>query len=154
MTVTEWRELDDHPDVRVLPARAMRKALDTILPEMAAETGGDAARADATADRLDDARVEGAVAIVDGDPVGYCSLFEVGDIGMLAELYVSPARRRNGVGTALVAHLLKQARRLLFRVTCVRVPKGDDAAVTLFEKCGFARDGALVEFAAPADAPG
>ena len=104
---------------------------------------------EAATERLNDPQMDAVIAMVDGETAGFCALFEVGDIALVTDLVVTPAYRRRGVATALVNHVLKLARRLLMRVTCVKVPVDNAAAATLFGRCGMEPDGDLTEFVAP-----
>ncbi len=144
MTVDAWVDVPAADGVRVLPARAMRKALDAILID--AHPGPLTPQRDAAVERLNDPRMEGCVAIVGGAPAGYCTFFEVGDIGYISDLFVSDPHRRRGVGTALMGHVLRLARRLMMRVTCLRVPVDAKNAESLFTRCGLRPDGVVTEF--------
>jgi len=141
------------PDgIRVLPSRAMRKALRLIRED---EHGGAAeslreALVDASVDRLNDARLDEFVALADGEPAGCCGLFQIGDIGRVSGLYVRESFRRRRVGTALMDHVLKLSKRLLMRTTCTAVDASDSSTVTFLRSCGFEPDGESVEFLAPA----
>lgn len=143
MTVRESVDLPVDEGIRVLPARAMRKALNEILHERCA--GFDEAIR-AMTERLDEPQLDGFVAMRSGTPAGWCSFFQVGDFGLVADLYVVENCRRQGVGVALVSHVLKLARRLLMRKMCLRVGVEQSEAIALFGRCGFERDGTAVEF--------
>ncbi len=148
MTVREWVDVPSREGVRVLPARAMPKALSAILRQRHADAGAELvdARVDAERERLDEARIEGFVAVCEGEAVGWCSFFEVGDIGVVTDLFVASDHRRRGVGTTLMSHALKLAKRLMMRVTCVRVGVAHSGACALFQRCGLETDGSAVEF--------
>lgn len=148
MAVRGWVEIPVREAFRVLPARAMRKALAAILRRRYGEMDPTVAGAsvEASMERLDEAQMEGFVAMCGSEAVGWCSFFEVGDIGMVTDLFVAASHRRRGVGTALMGHTLKLARRLLKRVTCVRVGADQTGAIELFRRCGLEVDGAVVEF--------
>ncbi|MCP4248170.1 MAG: GNAT family N-acetyltransferase [bacterium] len=133
-------------DLRILPARPMRAAYRATFDSGAAN---DPIEADAAIERLDDGRLE-AVAAMDGDqPVGRASLFEVGDIGRIVDVYVVPEARGRGTAAAMLAHLLALAWRLAVGIVCVQVDSGDDASLAFFQGRGFVRDGTAFEFDAP-----
>ncbi len=146
MLVRQWASVEATGDIRVLPARAMRKTLTTVLEERFGSGEEHVQSRDAVIERLDDASLNGLVATKDGMPAGYAMFFEVGDIGCVTDVYVVRETRRRGVGTALVDHALKLARRLALRVSGARVPRKNEAAVALFGKLGMAPDGTLTEF--------
>ncbi|MEE9294749.1 MAG: GNAT family N-acetyltransferase [Phycisphaerae bacterium] len=151
MGLRSWADLEVAEGIRVLPARAMPKALCEILHEAYAASEPflrDALVAAAT-ERLDDPQIQGLVATLEGKPVGFGAFYEVGDIGLVTDVFVSEAYRRRGVGTALMDHILKLARRLMMRITCARVPADGAAAIELLRSCGMEADGRLTEFVAP-----
>ncbi|MCH7813022.1 MAG: GNAT family N-acetyltransferase [Planctomycetes bacterium] len=133
-------------DFRILPARPMRAAYRATFDS---GTDNAAIEADAAVERLDDGRLE-AIVVMDGDqPIGRATLFEVGDIGRLVDVYVVPEARGRGAAKAMVAHLLAVARRLAVGIVCVQVDSADEAAMAFFQGRGFVCDGTICEFDAP-----
>lgn len=81
------------------------------------------------------------VAEREGAPVGYAGMHIGGDEGFLANVAVAPHNRRSGVASALLDALLDSGRkRNLSRLT-LEVRPSNTAAVALYEKKGFTRDG-------------
>lgn len=78
-----------------------------------------------------------------GDPVGFAyltlrpSAYTDGPLMQLEELYVVPARRGTGVGTALVRELLRRARALGCGEVHVGVDEADADARRFYERHGF-----------------
>ena len=147
MVVREWVELPAPQDVRVLPARAMPKALHAIHTEefrMSDSVKQNMLMAAAT-ERFNEPQIDAFLALVDGAPAGHCTLFQVGDIGRIVDLFVVESLRRRGVATALMGHLLRMARRLSMRLTCAEIPSDSVAALTLCERCGLVGDGTTTE---------
>lgn len=148
MVARTWLEEPPPAGVRIVPARAMRKAVEQILGERF--RGQDpaiwASRAEAFGERMDDPQTESSVAMQDGAPAGVCTFFQVGDIGRITDVYVVPGQRRRRVGRALVGHMLRQARRLAMRITCGEVSIDNEAGVALCGRCGFEPDGQVSEF--------
>ena len=138
MGLSDWPALAGDSEVRVLPARAMRKAFRTLHHDDQA--------ADIEERRLDYAHFDVFVAIVDGQPAGRCGLLQVGEIADVRDLYVSPAFRRRRVATTLVAHALEMARRLMMKSVCGKIEIENTDALALFKSCGFDRHGEVVEF--------
>ena len=145
--LAEWPDVTTRDDVRILPARAMRREYRRTFT---APTGPHRdLRAEAGLERLDDAGYEASLAVLDGRPVGRCALLQTGDIGRVIDLYVLPEHRRRGVGTALLAHVLGVARRFMARMVCLAVGVDNSPALRCVERMGFVRDGTLVEFHHP-----
>jgi N-acetylglutamate synthase-like GNAT family acetyltransferase len=76
-----------------------------------------------------------------GELLGFCGLnrdpfVAQSDVGRLRHLYVTKAERRSGIGTALVLHLLHDARGA-FRI--VRLRTGTVEATLFYEGLGFRR---------------
>lgn len=60
-----------------------------------------------------------------------------GRVGLLDELYVVPARRSRGVGSAIVGHLLSLARARGIDLVEINVDEGDVDARRFYERHGF-----------------
>jgi len=140
-----------HDGIRVLPSRAMRKALRVIREDEhhGAPESLRSALVAASIERLNDARVDEFVALADGEPAGCCGLFQIGDIGRVSGLFVRESFRRRRVGTALMDHVLKLSERLLMRTTCTAVDASDVSTLAFLRKRGFEPDGDSVEFLTP-----
>lgn len=161
--LSQWPSLDElrtsyETDLRILPARAMRKAhRQTWLDDVAAATdaGLRAELADAANERLDDANLDGFVAMMGGAAAGRVGLLEIGDICRIQDLYVHPGRRRQGVATALMRHALQLAYRLRPRIAIAsgwitatggEGDRGSDVAAAerrVLERFGFVEAGRL-----------
>jgi ribosomal protein S18 acetylase RimI-like enzyme len=135
------------PDVRILPARAMRRAYRaTFAAERGATEASEAQSAEAAEERLNDANYDAFVAMVEQQPVGRIGYLEAGDIARLVDLWVLPEFRRRGVGAAMIARFVRIARRLSPRWVVASVAADDQATRGLLEKCGFATGGVTTEF--------
>lgn len=74
---------------------------------------------------------------VDGDVVGY-ALFEVlAEVGYVRHLVSSAARRRSGIGLALMTALRERFRAAGATSWCLNVKPGNVSAVSLYERCGM-----------------
>lgn len=147
MVVRRWVDLP-HGDVRVLPARAMRKAWGRILADRFSPTRTPLLETlvEAAGERLNDPQMDGFVATLNGEPAGCCTLYQVGDIGRVTDLYVTQSLRRRGVATALMRHVLRLARRLTMRITCTEIPAGQPFLLDMFGGWGLEIDGTISEF--------
>ena len=151
LLLTEWIDVPVPDGVRILPARAMRKSLTAIHDERFDDPNvtGKIGLCQAAQERLNDPRMDAFVAMLDDQPAGCCTLFEIGDIGRICDLYVRNGNRRRAVGRALVGQVLRLARRLLLRVVCAPVAADNEPALKLFASCGLHPDGSIAEFVAP-----
>ena len=137
---TARSETSTPDDMRILPARAMRKAYAATFAEEPA-----AAR-DAALDRLNDANLDAFVAVAGGRAVGRAAYLEVGDIARLIDVRVLADDRRRGVGRRLAAQFVRLAGRLLPRAAVAACDADDAAARAYLSACGFVEDGRLIEF--------
>jgi len=132
--------------IRILPARAMPKALRQTY-------AGDGPRAEVRAalasERLNDSNYDLFVAMLDGHPAGRIGYLEVGDIARLASVFVAPNFRRRGVGLAMAAHFLRLVRRLLPRAVVTCTEAENTGGLAFLRRCGFTAAGTLIEFDRP-----
>ncbi len=78
------------------------------------------------------------VAEIDGKLVGTGALLtESQNTGRIVRISVSQARRRNGIGRALVTRLLSIARQKNFKQVRVATTPGWHDAIELYRRCGF-----------------
>lgn len=136
-------------DLRLLSARAMRRAATTVLHDRwHARRAGEQLLA-AALDRLDDAQYAGLVALADDEPLGFGALHQVGEIGRIRDVFVRPQHRRRGVASAIIRHALADARRWSLRPVCAAAPGTNAAAGALLSRLGFEQAGELARFRAP-----
>lgn len=77
------------------------------------------------------------VAVLDGQPVGAALIARRGWTSRLAGMAIVPEARRSGVGRALMAQLLTEARSRGERTMVLEVIEQNAPAVRLYETCGF-----------------
>lgn len=77
------------------------------------------------------------IAVLDGEPVGASLIARRGRTSRLAGMAVVPEARKQGVGRALMAQLLDEARARGERAMVLEVIEQNAPAVALYEKCGF-----------------
>jgi GNAT superfamily N-acetyltransferase len=143
-----WPRVAESSGIRVLPARPMRAAYEKIWHTALGYLEG-AAREQAVAaglERLDDHRMDAFVAMRDKAPAGIAALFQVGDIGRVVDVYVVPAQRRTGVGTALLDHAVQLAKRLTMRLVCTEISTANAGGAAFLARRGFEAAGRIVEF--------
>src|SRR5207244_994997 len=64
---------------------------------------------------VEDPHADAALALGGGRAIGRALVLAVGDVGRIADLYVAPAARRQGVGRALLARAIEACGRSAFR---------------------------------------
>jgi ribosomal-protein-alanine N-acetyltransferase len=72
-----------------------------------------------------------------GVVIGFCSLWRVLDELHINNLAVLPDRRRAGVASALLTHVLTEGARLGARCATLEVRRSNDPARYLYERFGF-----------------
>ena len=82
-----------------------------------------------------------AFVLVDGDPAGMVLCRAIGGEAEVLTLAVPPWARRRGIGAALMGAAMDEARARDAAVMFLEVDVGNEAAVTLYERLGFARAG-------------
>jgi ribosomal protein S18 acetylase RimI-like enzyme len=152
MVLREWVEIEPSPQVRVLPARAMRAAFrETFLrDESVAEGPMRRLLAEANDRRLDDPQFDMFVAMIEGKPAGRAALYQVGDLSRVVDLTVLKGFESQHVEDALLAHLIAMAKRLQFRHVLAQVDHEDKSRYSWLRRAGFVVDGEIAEFERPA----
>lgn len=143
--LSSWALLEAPADesIRVLPARAMPKALRATFDDGAPDSDR---RAELAAERLNDSRLDLFVAMLDGKPVGRVGYLQVGDIARLSELFVLSESRRIGVGRAMATRFLQLARRLLPQAIVACSDIDDAPSAAFLGAMGFTPAGELEHF--------
>lgn len=98
------------------------------------------------------------IVLRDGTPAGAALIARRGWTSRLAGMSLLPDARRQGIGRALVMHLLAEAKARGERAMVLEVIEQNEPAVRLYENCGFRKVRRLVGYAAepapePAEAP-
>lgn len=88
------------------------------------------------------------VAVCDGAAAGAALIARRGWTSRLAGMALVPEARRRGAGRALVNHLLVEAKARSERAMVLEVIEQNEAAVRLYESCGFRKRRRLVGLAA------
>jgi hypothetical protein len=137
----------EHDDVRILPARAMRRAYRSFLESLHT---GDESACDAAFDRLDDASYEVLLAVRDGAAIARIGYHEVGEFARLQEFSCLSAGDDDAIRRVLVAHFLLRAKRMLPRAVVACVPESSTDEISFLQTCGFVVAGQLEQFRRPA----
>lgn len=88
-----------------------------------------------------------ASARVESEVVGIGALKKCGDYAEIKRMFVPLRLRGSGISRALMVHLESHARAV--GIPCMRLETGikQDAALALYEKCGFVRIGPFDDYA-------
>jgi GNAT superfamily N-acetyltransferase len=149
-SVPPQREYPIDERIRAVGARAMRRAYTRVIAERSAEHLDLAD--DLTAvqlQRLNDPQYDAFVGLIDDEPVGVISVYQVGAIGRLCDLCVCEPHRRKGIATALLSFAIQTARRWALRPICIEVSARNTAARALVEQAGFEQGSPIISFAEP-----
>ena len=73
----------------------------------------------------------------DGQPVGFCSFWRILDELHINNLAVTPHRRREGIGTALLGHVLRDGAKSGVKRATLEVRRSNAQAQRLYERYGF-----------------
>ena len=77
----------------------------------------------------------------EGPVLGYIGMSYVLDEGYISNVAVAPEARRQGLGEALIAALVKTAERLRLAFLTLEVRRSNAPAICLYEKMGFSQVG-------------
>jgi tRNA threonylcarbamoyl adenosine modification protein YeaZ/ribosomal-protein-alanine acetyltransferase len=77
----------------------------------------------------------------DGVVLGYAGLHRIGEEGDITNIAVHPAVRRKGIGTAVLAELIRRAEAAGVKDFSLEVRVSDKGAAAMYEKAGFLGEG-------------
>lgn len=83
----------------------------------------------------------GGIALAEDDaPVGFAAWYRASEPAALKldKLYVLPERHGQGIGRALIEHVIVQAKAVGCRTLVLHVNRNNTRSVRAYEKCGFA----------------
>lgn len=79
----------------------------------------------------------GIVAIADGEVAGYGQLGRWGRVGEISDLIVTESLRDQGIGTAIIRHLVELARQMSLQRVEIGVQAANVDALRLYRRIGF-----------------
>ena len=143
--------IHDSAGLQIIPARAsFRHAAQLIEEAEAADAWRTPQLSAAMMLHLDDPQTDALLALRNGVAVAYVAVLAVGELGLVAQLYVSPNSRRQGIGRTMMGRALEICARSLFRHVFLNVAHDNHAARALYEWLGFRKIGECVEYQATA----
>lgn len=134
--------------VKIIPARASFRHARQLWEEAAARfnTPG---LVEAHMLHLDDPHWDALLALKDGEPVAFAGVLAVGEIGRIDDVYVAKAHRRQGLGDLMISRVLEISARSLFKHVLLSVFPKNAAAISLYQKFGFAKVGEIAGYFLP-----
>lgn len=140
--------IDAAGGLTIIPARASYRHVRELAAESGQETDPAAAGqlAEANLMHLDDANVEGILALKDGVAVGRAFVLAVGEIGSIEHVHVAARFRRQGIGRTVLRRALEACARSTFRHVFITVNPGNAAAYGLYASLGFEKVGEVVKY--------
>ena len=82
-----------------------------------------------------------ALALVGEERAGYADMRIITGESQIYNIAIAPEFRRQGIGEALLAHMVKKSEELGLSLITLEVRSGNEAAMALYEKMGFKKVG-------------
>lgn len=137
--------------LRIIPARASYRHARALAEEEAAATWGGQwveQRVEADILHLDDPHTDTLLALSGDRPVATISILAAGDMGLIENVFVSAAFRRQGIGRVMLGRALEVCARSIFRHVFILVEPTNRPAVELYRSAGFESIGELTSYCA------
>jgi GNAT superfamily N-acetyltransferase len=123
-------------DLKLIPTRASYRHFHELAERHASEIGAPQLT-QAWEAHLDDPHYDALLALENGATIAHGGVLAIGEMGYLAQIYVAPARRRQGIGTLILSRLMEISARSLFKSIYVDLDSSNPAAESLLKKFGF-----------------
>ncbi len=82
-----------------------------------------------------------ALALVGEERAGYADMRIITGESQIYNIAIAPEFRRQGIGEALLAHMIEKSEELGLSLITLEVRSGNEAAMALYEKMGFKKVG-------------
>ncbi|MBQ6623175.1 MAG: ribosomal protein S18-alanine N-acetyltransferase [Mogibacterium sp.] len=89
----------------------------------------------------DDGSIYVAVALIGDERAGYADMRIIKGESQIYNIAVAPEFRKQGIGEALLDHMVRKSEELGLRIITLEVRAGNEAAMVLYEKMGFRKVG-------------
>lgn len=89
----------------------------------------------------DDGSIYVAVAIIEDERAGYADMRIIKGESQIYNIAVAPEFRKQGIGEALLDHMVRKSEELGLSIITLEVRAGNEAAMALYEKMGFRKVG-------------
>lgn len=139
--------------LKIIPARAAYKHARELAQERGMSLGEAGPQwSEAMMNQLDDPHWDALLALKDGRAVATAGVLAVGDLGRIEHVFVSEPYRRQGIGRTILGRAMEICARSLFKHVFLSVTPENDAAIRLYETCGFETIGQALTYARDASA--
>lgn len=85
----------------------------------------------------DDGSIYVAVALIGDERAGYADMRIIKGESQIYNIAVAPEFRKQGIGEALLDHMVRKSEELGLSIITLEVRAGNEAAMALYEKMGF-----------------
>ena len=82
-----------------------------------------------------------ALALVGEERAGYADMRIITGESQIYNIAIAPEFRRQGIGEALLEHMIEKSEKLGLSIITLEVRSGNEAAMALYEKMGFKKVG-------------
>lgn len=89
----------------------------------------------------DDGSIYVAVALIGDERAGYADMRIIKGESQIYNIAVAPEFRKQGIGEALLDHMVRKSEELGLSIITLEVRAGNEAAMALYEKMGFRKVG-------------
>lgn len=89
----------------------------------------------------DDGSIYVAVALMGDERAGYADMRIIKGESQIYNIAVAPEFRKQGIGEALLDHMVRKSEELGLSIITLEVRAGNEAAMALYEKMGFRKVG-------------
>jgi GNAT superfamily N-acetyltransferase len=135
--------LCDSGNLKIIPARAAYSAVSQLAEAVAAECGRKEL-AQAAIRHLDDGHYDALIAFEASRPIGRVGVLTIGEMALVAELYVIPDRRGSGAAKTLLHRAVEIAARS--RCRHLFSANNDQSAANLAMQAGFNPIGPFISY--------
>ena len=147
MTGQPASPIEEVGGLTIIPARASFRHARQLSEEWVA-CYGMTQLADAEMLHLEDPQTDALIALKNGVPAGLVAVLTVGEIGCIADLFVSEKFRRQGIGRTMMSRAIEICARSLFKHVFVGVDADNAPAQALYAKFGFRKIGQYITYRA------
>jgi ribosomal protein S18 acetylase RimI-like enzyme len=131
--------------LQIIPARASFKHARMLLEQCAADDR-EPQLTDAGLMHLDDPHYDALLALHEGKAVAMAGVLSAGEIARIAQVFVSPAHRRRGVGSTMLSRALEICARSLHKHIFLSVRPDQSPAAALYRQFGFRELGTFTAY--------
>lgn len=144
---TPVRTVDEIAGLTIIPARASFRHVRRLVEESTAKWKSPQL-VDAEMLHFEDQQTDALLALKEGVPAAWTSVLTVGELGFIADVFVSEPFRRQGIGRTMMSRALEICARSLFKHVFLGCEPTNSPAIDLYRKIGFARIGTATVYRA------